>query len=121
MKFGKRFWISLLLILTISLAVSFTVVKIWAISPGEESFKAETWGPFLETVRLLKERFFFSERLEEQKLMEEAIRGLLRATQDPYARYLDAEDFRIEMSDQVEGQFSGLGILVAIKDGKLTV
>ncbi len=121
MKFSKRFWVSLLLILTVSLAISFAVVRIWAISLGEESLEAGTWGPFLETVRLLKEKFFFSERLEEQKLMEEAIRGLLRATQDPYARYLDAEDFRIEMSDQVEGQFSGLGILVAIKDGKLTV
>jgi len=121
MKLSKRFWTILVLILAVGLMVSFALVRIWAISLGEESLDAGTWKPFLETVQLLKERFFFSERLEEQKLMEEAIRGLLRATQDPYARYLDAEDFKIEMSDQVEGQFSGLGILVAIKDGKLTV
>ncbi|BER93041.1 MAG: carboxyl-terminal processing protease [Candidatus Atribacteria bacterium] len=121
MKLSKRFWTILVLILAVGLMVSLTLVRIWAISLGEESLDAGTWKPFLETVQLLKERFFFSERLEEQKLMEEAIRGLLRATQDPYARYLDAEDFKIEMSDQVEGQFSGLGILVAIKDGKLTV
>lgn len=111
----------LMLVLAVGLVVSFAFARIWAISLEEESLDAGTWEPFLETVRLLKEKFFFSERLEEQKLVEEAIRGLLRATQDPYARYLDAEDFKIEISDQVEGQFSGLGILVAIKDGRLTV
>lgn len=111
----------LMLVLAVGLVVSFAFARIWAISLEEGSLDAGTWEPFLETVRLLKEKFFFSERLEEQKLVEEAIRGLLRATQDPYARYLDAEDFKIEISDQVEGQFSGLGILVAIKDGRLTV
>lgn len=53
--------------------------------------------------------------------MEEAIRGVLRATGDPYARYLNEEDYKVETSDRVEGEFSGLGIVIAIKDDKLTV
>ena len=31
------------------------------------------------------------------------------------------EDYKVETSDRVEGEFSGLGIVIAIKDDKLTV
>ncbi|MDK2896416.1 MAG: carboxyl-terminal processing protease [Candidatus Atribacteria bacterium] len=91
--------------------------------PTANSFelKTETWQPFLETLFLLEENFYSEEGLDEKALMEEAIRGLLRATEDPYARYLDEDDYQIETSDRIEGEFSGLGIVVAIKDDWLTV
>lgn len=91
--------------------------------PMANSFelKTETWQPFLETLFLLEENFYSEEGLDEKALMEEAIRGLLRATEDPYARYLDEDDYQIETSDRIEGEFSGLGIVVAIKDDWLTV
>jgi carboxyl-terminal processing protease len=81
----------------------------------------EKWKPFFETVNLLKEKFINGKPLNETALMEEAIRGVLKSLDDPYARYLDPEDFEIETSDRVEGEFSGLGLVIAIKDEKLTV
>jgi len=81
----------------------------------------ERWKPFFETVNLLKEKFINGKPLNETALMEEAIRGVLKSLDDPYARYLDPEDFEIETSDRVEGEFSGLGLVIAIKDEKLTV
>ncbi|MCX7667738.1 MAG: S41 family peptidase [Atribacterota bacterium] len=81
----------------------------------------KTWEPFFETISLLKEKFISDKPLEDKALMEEAIRGVLSALDDPYARYLDPEDFEIETSDRVEGEFSGLGLVIAIKDEKLTV
>lgn len=80
-----------------------------------------TWKPFFETISLLKEKFISDTPLEDKVLMEEAIRGVLKALDDPYARYLDPEDFEIETSDRVEGEFSGLGLVIAIKEEKLTV
>lgn len=79
------------------------------------------WKPFFETVNLLKEKFINGKPLNETALMEEAIRGVLKSLDDPYARYLDPEDFEIETSDRVEGEFSGLGLVIAIKNEKLTV
>ncbi|MGQ9747982.1 MAG: S41 family peptidase [Candidatus Caldatribacteriaceae bacterium] len=79
------------------------------------------WGPFFETISLLKGKFISEKPLDENLLMEEAIRGVLKALDDPYARYLDPEDFIIETSDRIEGEFSGLGIVIAIKEEKLTV
>jgi len=81
----------------------------------------EKWKPFFETVNLLKEKFINGKPLNETALMEEAIRGVLKSLDDPYARYLDPEDFEIETSDRVEGEFSGLGLVIAIKNEKLTV
>jgi len=85
------------------------------------SLDEETWKPFFETIDFLREKFIGGTSFDETMMMEEAIRGVLRALDDPYARYLDKEDFAIETDDRIEGEFSGLGIVIAIKDDKLTV
>jgi len=83
--------------------------------------EGDKWQPFIETIYLLKNEFYSDKKIDESTLMEEAIRGVLKATGDPYARYLNEEDFKIETSDRIEGEFSGLGIVIAIKDDKLIV
>ncbi|MGC8779215.1 MAG: hypothetical protein ACP5Q4_11120, partial [Candidatus Caldatribacteriaceae bacterium] len=88
---------------------------------GNQGIDEEKWKPLFETISLLKEKFINEKPLEETALMEEAIRGVLKSLDDPYARYLDPEDLAIETSDRVEGEFSGLGLVIAIKDEKLTV
>lgn len=96
----------------------------------ERSFRAfglgkdkgfENWEPLFETISLIREKFYSEESLDEEKLLEEAIRGVLRALPDPYARYLNPEDYKIETSDTLEGEFSGIGIVIAIREEKLTV
>lgn len=96
----------------------------------ERSFRAfglgkdrnfENWEPLFETISLIREKFYSETPLDEEKLLEEAIRGILRALPDPYARYLNPEDYRIETNDTLEGEFSGIGIVIAIRDEKLTV
>ncbi len=81
----------------------------------------ENWEPLFETISLIRDRFYSEKPLEEDRLLEEAIRGVLRALPDPYARYLNPEDYRIETSDTLEGEFSGVGLVIAIRDEKLTV
>jgi len=81
----------------------------------------DKWQPFLETIYLLKNQYYSDKGIDENALMEAAIRGVLNEIDDPYARYLNEEDFRIETSDRIEGEFSGLGIVIAIRDEKLTV
>lgn len=81
----------------------------------------ENWEPLFETISLIREKFYSEKPLDEEALLEEAIRGVLRALPDPYARYLNPEDYKIETSDTIEGEFSGVGIVIAIQDEKLTV
>lgn len=81
----------------------------------------ENWEPLFETISLIREKFYSEKSLDEGALLEEAIRGVLRALPDPYARYLNPEDYKIETSDTIEGEFSGVGIVIAVQDEKLTI
>ncbi len=48
-----------------------------------------------------------------------AINGMLR-TLDPHSVFLNAEQYR-DMKDKTQGNFAGLGIVISIRDGVLTI
>jgi carboxyl-terminal processing protease len=48
-----------------------------------------------------------------------AIRGMV-ATLDPHSEFLDAQDYQ-QLQDDTEGEFGGLGLVVELKDGFVTV
>jgi len=117
----KRIWLIGCLIALLALIVAWESWENKGAYGLGGTIDLEEWQPFFETLLLLQESFYSETPLEGRALMEEAIRGVLRATGDPYARYLNEEDYKVETSDRVEGEFSGLGIVIAIKDDKLTV
>ena len=61
----------------------------------------------------------YVEEVEEQELIESAIRGMLNAL-DPHSSYLDAKNFR-NMRVQTKGEFGGLGIEVTMENGFVKV
>lgn len=66
--------------------------------------------------------FIRSEYVEETKYKEliyGALKGMLRSL-DPYSQFLDPDAYK-EVKVETEGEFGGLGIQIAIKDGLLTV
>ncbi len=67
------------------------------------------------------ERYYVNkDALNAEELSEGAIRGLLEALDDPHTSYLDAETYELEWS-AYEGSFEGIGAVVTMKDGELTV
>lgn len=61
----------------------------------------------------------YVEPVEDKKLLEEAIQGML-AGLDPHSSYLDAEGFK-DVRAETEGQFGGLGIEVTMENGFVKV
>jgi carboxyl-terminal processing protease len=61
----------------------------------------------------------YVEPVEDAKLIEAAINGMLRAL-DPHSSYLDAKNFR-DMQVQTRGEFGGLGIEVTMENGVVKV
>ena len=57
--------------------------------------------------------------VSDKQLIENAVNGMLTGL-DPHSAYLDATEFR-ELEAEDKGQFSGVGIDVALKDGMVTV
>ncbi len=59
------------------------------------------------------------EEVEYRELVYGSIRGMLR-TLDPHTNFLSPEDY-LEMRERQQGSFFGLGILVSMRNGQLTV
>lgn len=81
--------------------------------PPEFDRLAEVW-------ELLEQEHIDRERLDANALSEGAIRGLLLALDDPYASFLNAEQYSVESQD-FKGYFEGIGAQVAVREGRLTI
>jgi carboxyl-terminal processing protease len=61
----------------------------------------------------------YVEKVEDSKLIEAAINGMLSSL-DPHSQFLDIKNFR-DMQTQTRGEFGGLGIEVTMEDGLVKV
>ncbi|KKK90312.1 hypothetical protein LCGC14_2724290, partial [marine sediment metagenome] len=78
----------------------------------------------LEDLRTFSEIFgriksSYVEPVEDKKLIENAIRGMLSGL-DPHSTYLDLTEFK-ELREGTTGEFGGLGIEVSMEDGFVKV
>jgi len=69
---------------------------------------------------LLKEKYVDQNSLDAQKMVYGAIRGMLKATDDPYTSFFDPKETK-EFTQDIGGSFEGIGAELGIKDGVLTV
>ena len=58
--------------------------------------------------------------IDERKIYEMAIDGMLDQLRDPYSVYLKPDDFR-QLSEATTGVYTGLGIQIDVRDGWITV
>ncbi len=75
---------------------------------------------FWRTWDLLKEKYVDSQKLDAQKLMYGAIKGMLAATGDPYTNFFDPEENK-KFNEDITGSFEGIGAELGVKGGILTV
>ena len=61
----------------------------------------------------------YVEGIDDRKLLENAIRGMLEGL-DPHSAYLDKEAYR-DLQEGTSGEFGGLGVEVGIEDGFIKV
>lgn len=81
--------------------------------PAEFSRLAEVW-------ELLLREHIDGADLNPTIVSDGAIRGMLTATGDPYAAFLDQEAYPLERQD-LQGFFEGIGAEVGIRDGAITI
>jgi carboxyl-terminal processing protease len=63
---------------------------------------------------------YYVDQIDERRLYQMAIDGLLNELGDPYSTFLKREDFRA-LSEQTTGTYTGLGIQIDVRDGWITV
>lgn len=79
-----------------------------------------TFDLLKESIDIIESKYF-KKNIDQQKLLEGALEGLVNSLDDPYSYYEDPESLKREEEDLLKGEFGGLGIWITIKDGVLTV
>ncbi|RMH57896.1 MAG: S41 family peptidase [Candidatus Hydrogenedentota bacterium] len=75
---------------------------------------------FVEAYRIVQADFADTTKLDPKSLIQGSIRGMLKTLGDPHTRYIPPRDAR-EMMVETQGEFGGIGIHIAMEEGRLTV
>lgn len=81
-----------------------------------EHFLDRLWDAYQTT----KNSFYQPDRVEQEKLLEEAIRGMIKGLGDPYSRFNTREEYE-RFSSELEGEYEGIGAYIGLRDGQITV
>jgi len=89
-----------------------------ATTPGTPVSEERAFQPFWDTYRAITDHYAAGD-VDQKKVIDGAIKGMIDALGDPYSAYMSPEDFRRSLQG-LSGQFEGIGANVAAKstDGK---
>lgn len=93
------------------------LIVAWASKAPARSSPFEPLAVFARALSYIE--LAYVEPIDQQKLVEGAIRGLAGAL-DPHSAFLDREEYEILKGD-AEGRFAGIGVEVSLRDGWLTI
>ncbi|MCX7950529.1 MAG: S41 family peptidase [Clostridiales bacterium] len=62
----------------------------------------------------------YVDKIDESKLVDGALKGMVDGIGDPYTVYLDKKDYE-DLMTHTQGSYAGVGIYVGDKDGKIVV
>lgn len=74
---------------------------------------------FADVLQKVRTSYVDGTNLTYRQLVYSALKGMVGSL-DPHSEFMDADDYE-QLQDDTEGQFGGLGLVVAMKDGYVTV
>jgi len=74
---------------------------------------------FDDAIQKIRSEYVDGTNLTYQQLVYAALKGAVGKL-DPHSEFLDADSFQ-QLQDDTEGQFGGLGLVVGMRDGRITV
>ncbi len=87
---------------------------------GTQQTNPNLFSPLPQVYETIKNYFYQQERVDDQQALYGALKGLVGELDDPYSEFFDPSDLE-NFESSLEGEFSGVGIEISIKDKVLTV
>lgn len=78
------------------------------------------WFVFWDVWSRIKNDFIDSKNITDEKMVENAIRGLVSSTEDPFSEYLTYKDYK-ELNSELQGSFEGIGAEITKRNGQVTI
>lgn len=116
----KRIITLISIFVLVSIISGFLFYNVGANGKTNEEVLFDNLEPFFEALNLLRFEYIKKD-IDLDKVIQGAIRGMLKALDDPYTRYMDPQALKREQEDMFLGYFGGLGIIISIKDEQLTI
>ncbi len=98
--------------------VGIVLVILFVLVGGLLASDYKHFGNLIKVITLVRSQYL--QPVNSTQLVDGAIKGLVDSLEDPYSVYLEPKTYS-QLKDQIKGSFGGLGILVGIKEQKLTV
>jgi carboxyl-terminal processing protease len=115
-----RWWAVAGLGVTLGFYVVWTSGAAPAVAPkNDEADYRKLTFLFARVVELIRQEYADEKKINYKDLYYAALRGMVNSL-DPHSQFLDEEAFQ-ETKRDTEGEFSGLGLVVSMKDNQLTV
>lgn len=115
MRDRKKIAVTIMIVLT---AIGSFLFGFWVRDSQANQEDMKYLTTFVEVFSLIKSNFV--EPVDSQNLTEEAIKGMIHGLGDKHTYYMNEQDFQ-HMQERTKGYFGGLGIVIGLKDDKLTV
>lgn len=113
-KRSQRVGLLILITVTVGLAL-------WNITTTRGQSGSALFGPLLQAYDRIRANFYRPEKIDEQELLYGAIRGMVEGLGDPYSRFLTPDEYRRFNDIDLNGEFVGIGVQIAIREGKVVV
>ena len=94
-----------------------TLAALWALL-GMSPEKFGNMARFMGVMRLIESRYVAD--VDDTKLIDGAISGMVKSLEDPHSIYMDEEMFR-QLRAHTEGTFGGIGVYTGFKDGGVQI
>jgi len=105
--------------LTLNLAIGAAIYLNSARAEEQKDSMDANLELFASVLQKVRAEYVDSTNLTYHNLTDAAIRGMIGSL-DPHSEFLDAQDYR-QLQDDTEGQFGGLGLVVSMRDGYVTI
>jgi carboxyl-terminal processing protease len=116
----KRLLLTGLLLATVFMFLGIRVYDaLAATSSPQEDSPYNNISVFTRALQLIRQDYVDEKKISYHDLTYAALRGMVQAL-DPHSQFMEPTDFR-GMQDDTKSQFGGLGVVVSMKDGVLTI
>lgn len=119
-RFGRKslVWIAVAFLLAANLVVGARLYQEGTTDDDrDEAF--DKIALFTKVTQQIRQHYVDKEKTTYKELVYGALRGMLQSL-DAHSQFLDP-DMYTDMKDDTSGQFGGLGIVISLKDGVLTI
>ncbi len=107
------------LVLALNLAIGAKIYFSSARAADEKDSPDANLERFADVLEKVRTSYVDGTNLTYHKLISSALKGMVGSL-DPHSEFMDVDDYQ-QLQDDTEGQFGGLGLVVAMKDGFATV